>query len=111
MCSGNCIFKGNFKRKADSTREVVVPAEVIYKQLQHFTVPYYYEGWDDIRIIQKKKKKNKNDLLPTQDLDSLLSISRTINHNNPHHSFPIGLHMDTAATLAKEKENYEKTFL
>lgn len=108
-CKKICVvaiasLKEIFKRKADSIREVVVPAEVIYKQLQHFTVPYYYEGWDDIRVIQ-----NKNNLLPTQDLDSLLSISRAINHNNPHHSFPIGLHMDTAATLAKE--NYEKDIL
>ena len=108
-CKKICVvaiasLKEIFKRKADSTREVVVPAEAIYKQLQHFTVPYYYEGWDDIRVIQ-----NKNNLSPAQDLDSLLSISRAINHNNPHHSFPIGLHMDAAATLAKR--NYEKDII
>ena len=108
-CKKICVvavtsLKEIFKRKAISTREVKVPEKIIYRQLQQFTVPYYYEGWDDIRIIQ-----NKNNLLPTQNLDSLLDVSRMVNHNNPHHSLSIGLHMDAAATLAKE--HYEKDIL
>ena len=41
----------------NSERERKVPEDVIYRMLHNFTIPYYYEGWDKIKIVRNEKYK------------------------------------------------------
>lgn len=74
-------------------RERKVPAEVIHKQICGFQCPYYYEGWDEIRVIW--------DLDCYDFLDEKYQrLCEETNNDNYHHSTEtVSDHID-AAVLA-----------
>lgn len=49
----NCLIN-------NKNRDSIVPDDVIKKMYLNFDVPYYYEGWDDIRIIRPDDIKYNN---------------------------------------------------
>lgn len=74
----------------NASRERSVPEYVIRKMLLNFTIPQWYEGWDDIEIIHNMKHDyNYIDLFERID---------TISQDNPHHTFTIGLHCKSCST-------------
>ena len=82
-----CIERQNF-------RDRKVPNYVIEKQIKSFQVPYFYEGWDYIDIINYDSLKIKR----------LFKESMLINHDNPNHKFTIGEHLKSSYNFANEKK-------
>ena len=70
-------------------RERKVPENVIMKMYYHFYIPYYYEGWNEIRVISSIEKEER------QYVNSLMYGATGllyINQYNPYHSLTIGEH-------------------
>lgn len=70
-------------------RERKVPEDVIMRMYHNFYIPYYYEGWNEIRIISSIEKEEM------QYINSLMyGVNGLvyINQYNPHHSLTIGKH-------------------
>lgn len=80
------------------TRERVVPEEVVNRQLAQFQCPSYYEGWDKI-ILRRTSDYNSC----MKCFDMAMVAAATMAHDNPHHTFNIGGHMQAAARYAKKK--------
>lgn len=80
-------------------REFSVPHHVIQKQMMNYQIPFYEEGFDEIRIITNKS-----------DCDDLfiLRCKHEMNHfdqNNPHHNENLFNHCDTVTKKIAEKSN------
>lgn len=71
-------------------RERQVPVDVIKKQIKQFKCPYWYEGWDDIRIILRDSI-SKNAYMSMNNMP----------HNNSHHELNIDEHMDKTFNICK----------
>lgn len=70
-----------------------VPREVLKKQIESFQCPYYYEGWDSIKI-KWTGYEYIGDIL----------LKNNIPHDNPHHSLNILEHMYKARELFLRNE-------
>ena len=71
-------------------RERQVPVDVIKKQIKQFKCPYWYEGWDDIRIILRDSVSK-----------SVYMSMNNMPHNNPHHELNIDEHMNKTFNICK----------
>lgn len=78
-----CCIKNN------NTRDRKVPEHVIERMYKNFEVPCEQEGWDDIQIVWYDYETDG------WDFHYILDILKweSIEHDNPHHSLSIGLHM------------------
>lgn len=77
-------------------RDRVVEDEVIWKMVKSFNIPYWYEGWDDIKIIYPDDTKEYMDELYRNELDELInktSFMYEYDQKNPHHKLSLGDHM------------------
>lgn len=70
--------------KRNQERERQVPEHVIKKMYMNWNTPYWYEGWDDIKI----KYAHNPYLLPLE----FWYQNRTFNQHNKHHSLSLGEH-------------------
>lgn len=68
-------------------RERVVPLEVIHKQLCQFQTPFYFEGWDEIHLVQNFGNDEYF------ELRKVYVDSYSVSQENPHHTYTIGGHM------------------
>ena len=82
----------------NSKREGVarVPDEVYDKMLKNFNVPYYYEGWNNIKIV-KNTDFRMSSFLSSIGTDPLESF----NQENSHHSLSLGEHLNKTVAYAK----------
>ena len=71
-------------------RERQVPVDVIKKQIKQFKCPYWYEGWDDIRIILRDNVSKY----------AYMSMNN-MPHNNSHHELNIDEHMNKTFNICK----------
>ena len=71
-------------------RERQVPVDVIKKQIKQFKCPYWYEGWDDIRIILRDNISKH----------TYMSMNN-MQHNNSHHELNIDEHMNKTFNICK----------
>lgn len=81
-------------------RDRKVPSEVIKRQIKQFQCPYWYEGWDDIKIYA-------NDNI---SLNWFMDQNK-IPHDNLNHSMNIYDHMVKARNLYRyvvDEDNYDK---
>lgn len=69
----------------NAARERNVPEEAIYRMLCSFETPYYYEGWDRIRILYNGEPY----VFPRGEAADFLQ-------DNPYHTLTLGQHMDAA---------------
>lgn len=65
-----------------------VPEEVVKKYYYSFQIPFYEEGWDEIKLMHE----------PTEDesvmwLDALQQMAVGFNQNNKHHTQDLGQHL------------------
>lgn len=72
----------------NTQREHKVPEHVIKRMYMGFQCPYYFEGWDEIRIVYKnfitKPKFNRG------AFESMaISYMKKFNQNNPHHLYDV----------------------
>ena len=102
-CIKKCIIMATpFEEciKQNNSRNRIVPYEVISRMYKNWNTPYWFEGWDGIKIhystnFYKTLKK---------DIDSWVNESININQNNPHHSMTLGEHCKVVGRLLKDNE-------
>ena len=71
-------------------RERQVPVDVIKKQIKQFQCPYWYERWDDIRIILR------------DNVSKYVYMSmNNMPHHNSHHELNIDEHMNKTSNICK----------
>ena len=95
-CKKICVLMATpyeecLKRNAERDRKV--PEDVIKRMYMNISIPYWYEGWDDIQIkYSTMSKKNIMMWLGEHIYDS---------QDNPHHSLTLGDHcLKTGTQLA-----------
>lgn len=71
--------------RSNKLRDRTVPEEVIEKMYRNWTMPYFFEGWDDIIIGFKTGTKK---LKPFDWANKYM----TYNQDNPHHTMSLGEH-------------------
>jgi predicted kinase len=71
--------------RRNAERERKVPEEVIKRMYMNFTIPYWYEGWDDIRIIGPQTSR--------YDVDEVVNSLVGYDQGNSHHSLSLGDHL------------------
>ena len=65
-------------------RERKVPDEVMKRQYMNFQCPYYFEGWDEIRVL-----RNSHYAIKYNIVDAL----KDYHQNNPHHKNTLSSHL------------------
>lgn len=77
-------------------RDRSVGKDVIWRMVNSFYVPYWYEGWDDIDIVYPENEEKYIHQLYRTDIERLLDKSSLLyefDQRNPHHKFSLGEHM------------------
>lgn len=82
-------------KSRNRNRDRRVPDEVYDKMLRSFWVPYFYEGWDYIEVINVSKNA------PSIDYESMRGFSQ----DNPYHTKDLLHHLLEAAAFAS-RNNY-----
>lgn len=79
------------QRQAQRDRKV--PAEVIERMVRNFQVPYYWEGWNEIKVF-------RTDLSYSVEED--FNSQEDLPHDNPYHAETVKEHMNIAESLAAQ---------
>lgn len=74
----------------DKGKQTPVGQEYIEKELRSFQIPFYDEGWDEIKILLADQKYTE------QDYDEWMDCP----HDNPHHLNTVGEHTQKVIDLA-----------
>lgn len=86
--------------KRNKQRDRVVPEYVIEKMYKSFNAPYWYEGWDDIRVV--------NDSPKVLNSVAFVEKNRAFSQENHHHNLSLGEHcLYTYANMVHELTNQE----
>lgn len=99
-CQKICIFVAtdyDICLKRNGKRDRYVPENVIKNMYMHFDIPQYREGWDIIKIKRTRDKSKDYDVFKYVD------YLATISHDNPHHMFTIGAHIQAVANDIMKK--------
>lgn len=84
--------------KRNSERERKVPEHVIKRMYMSFNIPYWYEGWDDIKIEYSEGSPNIYGVV-SKWLDTVMHY----NQENHHHKLSLGEHMRSATAYMRNK--------
>ena len=82
-------------------REYPVPHHVIQKQMMNFQVPFYEEGFDEIRIIPYDSGYIDDDFVNT-----CKNRMKGFNQNNPHHNEDLLRHCMTVFEEIRKESDY-----
>jgi hypothetical protein len=79
----------------------MVPDEVIRRQYMNWSTPWYFEGWDEIKL-------SHDSTLDAYFGSEVLKYNNFKQHNH-HHNLTLGEHLSRTATYIKEKvpNNYD----
>ena len=83
-------------------RERKVPWEVVHRQICQFQMPYYYEGWDDIKVIKTCDVETR-----FKDVHDAIEAVVDFKQDNPNHKWNLGGHLSKAFDCAL-CHNYNK---
>ena len=83
-------------------RDRVVPEYVIEKMYKSFNAPYWYEGWDDIRVINEFENIYK--------VIDFIRITQHFNQENHHHSLSLGEHCLKAFQIIRRNAKFNVWF-
>lgn len=85
-----CIIASPYEvcLEQNERRDRVVPEEVIEKMYRNFEVPYWHEGWDDIRIFYPYEEYQWCYETPADFIYSTIDFSQ----DNSHHTLNLGMH-------------------
>lgn len=99
-CEKICIFIAvPYEKciKRNKERDRVVPEYVIERMYKNFNAPYWYEGWDSIKVINEFK----NTINTNAWFDSVWNF----NQDNHHHKLTLGEHCYCASEIIKHNIN------
>lgn len=82
--------------KRNSQRERKVPEYVIKRMYMNFTIPYWYEGWDDIFVIGPRCED--------YNVEDVVNVLNDYDQGNDHHSLTLGEHLWKAYEYIVEKD-------
>lgn len=85
--------------KRNKNRERKVPEEVIKRMYKNFNTPYYYEGWDKVKIVWSDFNRNHYCYFDYPDIYS------EYDQHNSHHELSLGEHMLVAHKLSIDFNN------
>lgn len=94
-CDKICILIGTSYQDClanNIKRDRQVPEEAIERMYRSFDIPYWYEGWDDIRIKWNSKINGI--------MGNFIREHMNYDQSNPHHSYSLGKHCDKAYSYA-----------
>lgn len=87
--------------KRNAERERKVPEEVIKRMYMNISIPYWYEGWDDIQIVYSNGSKNSYG-----DVCDWVESVLDYDQHNSHHTLTLGQHCtQTFLNLYKNNED------
>ena len=75
-----------------------IPEEVLKRYLYSFEIPFYEEGWDNIKLDRVPEQKDSFDYLT-----DLLKKSNGFNQNNKHHTQDLLTHMTNVSYYLKDR--------
>lgn len=81
-------------KERNQNRDRKVPDTVFDKMLKRFQCPYYYEGWDDIEIVEFDKSYPEDMLNPCKRYEDGSVIQ--FDQENSHHTLTLEEHMAKA---------------
>lgn len=87
--------------KRNSLRERVVPEDVIKRMYMTWNTPYYFEGWDDIKIEYAENAKGFYGSAE-EFVEKLMDYQQ----DTPYHTETLGTHMKGASQYLIEKGGY-----
>lgn len=76
-------------------REHVVPTEVIDRQIKRFQIPFYEEGFNEIKILRNKDPLVLNGQIPDNlyfGKNMLFRLMVNFNQNSPYHIYTLDKH-------------------
>jgi predicted kinase len=79
----------NLCKEQNEMRERVVPEDVMNRMYKSFQIPSKYEGFSNIILVGSPEYKQD---IAKRQIDEIISISRDVLHDNPHHSSTLGEH-------------------
>jgi predicted kinase len=88
-CIKKCIIMAtpfHMCYKQNESRSRIVPYEVIDRMYKNWNTPYWFEGWDDIRIVFPQNYK----IVDT--VENWIDKHMEFNQDNPHHVYTLGQH-------------------
>lgn len=88
--------------KRNKQRDRVVPEYVIERMYKSFNAPYWYEGWDDIRVV--------NEFANTLSPAHFINDTKFFNQDNHHHKLTLGDHCASAYLNIDDKNDYDLQF-
>lgn len=83
-----CLQRVRERNKNPETH--YVPEEVVEKYYYSFQIPFYEEGWDEIKFFYKPTEEESNDWLET-----LKDMTIGFNQHNKHHTQDLGEHLNS----------------
>ena len=91
---------------SNNKRDEKVPDYVVYKQAKKFEIPFYEEGFDEIKIFSLSKTQMKDSMLNKYIFREYDLLMNGFNQNNPHHKYTLDEHCRrTAIELSKNGIN------
>lgn len=82
--------------RRNNLRDRNVPMEVIDRMYKNWNTPYWFEGWDDIEIVNDDKKNYIYEWLCSVD---------NFCQDNPHHTYSLGEHCRNVGKHVEEMLN------
>lgn len=82
--------------KRNVERERKVPEDVIKRMYFNFNIPYWYEGWDDIKIVYSENAAGYYG-----SLTDFIQDYENYDQHNSHHSLTLGEHCKQTNLLAQ----------
>lgn len=101
-CEKICVFMATPYEeclKNNSKRERKVPQYVIERMYKNFHIPYWYEGWNDIKIIYNGHRGKY--LFPIRVIDKYIDF----NQDNSHHTLTLGEHLKQSLLYIQNGQN------
>lgn len=92
----NICAKRLLDRNQDTSNQVEVPLDVLYKYEKSFEIPFYEEGWDYIAV-------HKDSDFCRTEFDKAINVMNDFDQKNTHHKYSLGKHCKTLEKLLKGK--------
>lgn len=89
--------------KRNNQRDRTIPKEVIDRMYYNFEVPWYYEGWGKIVLI--------NDAIFKYRIYDFDILSAKFNQDNPHHTLTLGQHCSKVEKYIRDNMSVSQTGL
>ena len=90
--------------KRNSEREKPVPEEALYRYRASFNIPFYEEGFNEIKIVNGLTSEEVTSV-KCNDEAYAVYMYRMINFDqeNPHHKYTLGVHMAVCQNLVLQR--------